>query len=260
MAQFNDLSRSFTAFDQDSTLLRAVEMSAKSWLVAALVPGVPRQPLKKMEACEGKLLAAIASWREEAEKAGRPVKRVVVAYEAGRDGFWLARLLKAHGIEAYVIHPSSIPVSREHKRAKTDRLDAAMLLRALLGWLRGERKHCQMAEIPSAEAEDERRLGRERERLVGERTRIVNRIKSLLAVLGVRGFNPKLKKAAEKLAALRTADGLPVPTNARAQILRLLQRLSLVRSQIAEIESERLERLEANKEDRANRMVALLAR
>ena len=82
-------------------------------------------------------------------KAGRTITRVVLAYEAGRDGFWLARWLRARGIEVYVMHATSVAVSREHKRAKTDRLDAAMLLRAFLGWLRGERGHCQMVAIPS---------------------------------------------------------------------------------------------------------------
>jgi transposase len=61
----------------------------------------------------------------------------------------LARWLRAQGIEAYVIHPSSVPVSREHRRAKTDRLDTELLKRAFLGWLRGEPKHCSMAAIPT---------------------------------------------------------------------------------------------------------------
>jgi hypothetical protein len=73
--------------------------------------------------------------------------RIVVAFEAGRDGFWLARWLRAREIEAYVIHPSSVPVSLEHRRAKTDRIDTELLKRAFLGWLRGEPKHCSMAAI-----------------------------------------------------------------------------------------------------------------
>ena len=64
-------------------------------------------------------------------------------------GFWLARWLRARGIEVYVIHPTSIPVSREQRRAKTDRLDTALLMRAVLGWLRGEPKHCNMVAIPT---------------------------------------------------------------------------------------------------------------
>ena len=65
-----------------------------------------------------------------------------VAFETGRDGFWLARWLRKRGIEAYVIHAASVAVSREHRRAKTDRLDTEQLKRSFLGWLRGERNHC----------------------------------------------------------------------------------------------------------------------
>ena len=145
----NDLSRSLVAFEQDSTLVAVIELSLKSWLVAGLVPGVERNPLKKQSADPDALLALLQRWRAEAIKAGREVGRIVVAFEAGRDGFWLARWLQARGIESYVIHPTSIAVSREHRRAKTDRLDCQLLMRALLGWLRGEAKHCSMAAIPT---------------------------------------------------------------------------------------------------------------
>jgi transposase len=87
------------------------------------------------------LLQMLYRWRDQATKAGHNINRMVVAFEAGRDGFWLARWLRARDIEAYVIHPTSIPVSREQRRAKTDRLDVGLLKRALLGWLRGEAKH-----------------------------------------------------------------------------------------------------------------------
>ena len=107
--------------------------------------------------------------------------------EAGRDGFWLARWLRARGIEAHVIHASSVAVSREHRRAKTDRLDTELLKRAFLGWLRGERDHCKMVAIPTIEDEDAKRPNRERESLAGERTRIVNRMKAALSRLGIRG-------------------------------------------------------------------------
>src|SRR6266446_8837499 len=153
-------------------------MSQASWLVAGIVPGIERQPLKKLTTDQEGLLQLLHRWRNEAAKAGRIIKRITVAFEAGRDGFWLARWLRAHQIEAHVIHPSSVPVSREHRRAKTDRLDSELLKRAFLGWLRGERDHCQRAAIPSLEAEDARRPSREREALVGERTRLVNRMKS----------------------------------------------------------------------------------
>ena len=108
-------------------------------------------------------------WRDEAGPAGHPIKRIAVAYEAAGDGFWLARWLKAHDIEAYAIHPASVAVSREHRRAKTDRLDTELLMRAFLGWLRSEKRHCTMAAIPTNEGEDARRPSRERETLVVRR-------------------------------------------------------------------------------------------
>ncbi len=176
VAQVNDLSRSLTAFDPISTLVVVVEMSKAKWLVSGAVPGIERQPLKKLEPDATALLRLIERWRNEAVRAGRPISRIALAYEAGRDGFWLARLLIARGIEAHVIHSASVAVSRERKRAKTDRLDAAMLMRVFLGWLRGERGHCGMVAIPTMEEEDARRPSRERECLVNERSRITNRV------------------------------------------------------------------------------------
>src|ERR671927_1177457 len=167
MPKPNDLSRSLATFEQESTLVVVIEMSRSSWLVAAIVPGVDREPLKKLEPDADALLRLLQRWQDEAAKAGRTLRRVVVAYEAGRDGFWLARWLRARGVEAYVIHPTSVAVSREHRRAKTDRLDTALLKRVFLGWLRGEPKHCSMVAIPSLlEEEDARRPNRERENLI----------------------------------------------------------------------------------------------
>jgi len=194
MQKLNDLSRSLTALEPDGTLIAVIEMSLSSWLVAGIVPGVERQPLKKLAVDESALLKLLHRWREEAEKAGRRIERLAVAFEAGRDGFWLARWLKARGIEAYVIHASSVAVSREHRRAKTDRLDTELLKRSFLGWLRGERDHCKMVEIPTMKDEDAKRPNREHDSLIGERSRIVNRMKAALVRLGIRGFNPNFRQ------------------------------------------------------------------
>src|SRR3954452_11714222 len=260
MPQRDDLSRSLTAFQQDGTLVAVVELSRSSWLVAGLVPGIGRHPLKKLEPGEGALLRLLHRWRDEAAGAGRTITRLVVAFEAGRDGFWLARWLRARGVEAHVIHPTSVAVSREHRRAKTDRLDTELLKRAFLGWLRGERGHCSMAKIPTPEEEDAKRPNRERENLVGERTRIVNRMKSTLARLGLRGFKPTLRKAAERLDSLRTAEGVPLPPNTLAELRRDMARLRFVMDQIREIEAARLTRLEQHPELASHAMVRLLAR
>ena len=211
MSQPFDASKSLTTLEQDSTIIAVIEMSQSRWLVAAVVPGVERQPLKKIEANEEALLKLLHRWRTEAGQAGREIKRIVAAYEAGRDGFWLARWLRARHVEAYVIHPASVAVSREHRRAKTDRLDTELLMRAFLGWLRGEKRHCSMAAIPTVAEEDARRPNRERGNLVTERTRIVNQMKAILARFGIRTFRPTLRRAEEKLDALQATGMISWP-------------------------------------------------
>ena len=260
MLQQFDASRSLTSLEQDNTIIAVIEMSQSKWLVAALVPGVKRQPLKRLDADEAALLKLLHRWRNEASQAGRQIKRIVVAYEAGRDGFWLARWLRGRGVEAYVIHPASIAVSREHRRAKTDRLDTELLLRAFLGWLRGEKRHCSMVAIPSEEEEDARRPNRERGNLVTEQTRIVNQIKAILTRFGIRTFRPMLRKAEEQLEGLRTAEGGPLPENTRAELRRYLARLSVVREQIRAIEQSRLGTLTTTPEKGPHAMVRLIAR
>jgi transposase len=260
MTQVDDLSRSFVAFDQTTSLTVVIEMSESSWLVAGMVPGVDRQPLKKLPPDPDALKRLLERWRAEAVKAAQTIERIVLAYEAGRDGFWLARWLQARGIEVHVIHSTSVAVSREHRRAKTDRLDTAMLMRVFLGWLRGERGHCGMVAIPTIEEEDAKRPRRERESLVGEKNRITNRMKSTLARLGIRGFKPHLRKAPERLAALRTPEGSAIPPNTLDEIRRDMARLAVVRGQIKEIEQARLERLEQAPQEGPNAMVRLLAR
>jgi transposase len=201
------LSRSLVALDQNSTIIAVIEMSQSSWLVAGVLPGIERQPRKKLEPNAEGLLGLLHRWRDEAIRAGKEITRIAVAFEAGRDGFWLARWLEARGVEAHVIHPSSVAVSREHRRAKTDRLDTELLKRGFLGWLRGERGHCSMARVPTIAEEDAKRPNRERECLVGERTRIVNRIKSTLARLGIRNFKPTLRGPAPAKAGGRRTSG-----------------------------------------------------
>ncbi len=131
-----------TALDYDSTIVTVVELSGKSWVVGAQVPGVARRSKHSIKARWEDLVALLDRLRRRAEAAGKRADRVVLAYEAGRDGFWLARLLAKRGIEVYVMQPSSIPVDRRARRAKTDALDVEMLLRTLLAWLRGEPRVC----------------------------------------------------------------------------------------------------------------------
>src|SRR6516225_9026094 len=260
MQKLNDLSRSLIPLDPDRTLIAVIEMSLSSWLVAGIVPGVKRQPLKKLAVDESALLKLLHRWREEAAKAGYRIKRIAVAFEAGRDGFWLARWLRARDIEAHVIHAASVAVSREHRRAKTDRLDTEGLKRAFLGWLRGEREHCKMAAIPTSAEEDAKRPHRERETLVGEHTSVINRIKATLARLGIRNLNPKLKKAAERLEHVRTPEGEPIPPNTLAELKRDMERKQFIAEQIRQIEKARLEQLKQAPQSGPNLMVLLLVR
>jgi transposase len=260
MSQPNDLSRSLTSLEQDSTIIAVIEMSQSSWLVAGIVPGIERHPLKKIEPSEEELICLLMRWRAEATKHGRTITRIAVAFEAGRDGFWLARWLRARDIEIYVIHPTSVAVSREHRRAKTDRLDTGLLKRVFIGWLRGEPDHCHMAAIPTLAEEDAKRPNRERERLVGERTRIVNRMKSCLVRFGVRNFKPTLRKAPERLETLQTPEGVPLPPNTLLELRRDMARLRFVMDQIKQVEEARAQRLEQAPQEKSHAMVRLLAR
>src|SRR6476620_9786636 len=170
MSELNDLSRSLTSLEQDKTIIAVIEMSQSSWVVAGIIPGIERHPLKKLEPSEEELVRLLMRWRTEATKNGHTITRIAVTFEAGRDGFWLARWLRARDIESYVIHPTSVAVSREHRRAKTDRLDTGLLKRVFIGWLRGEPDHCHMAAIPTLAEEDaKRRTGSARDSSVSGR-------------------------------------------------------------------------------------------
>jgi transposase len=187
MQKIQDDSKACPAtFVQDSTLVVVIEMGLSSWLVAGMIPGVSREPLKKIAPDAERLLQLLYRWRDEAIAACKEITRIAVGYETGRDSFWLARWLRQRGIDAHVIHATSVAISREHRRAKTDRIDTAMLRRGFLGWLRGEPGHCSMAIVPSVEEEDAKRPHRERDSLVQERTSTVNRMKSILIQFGVR--------------------------------------------------------------------------
>jgi transposase len=260
MSELNDLSRSLTSLEQDKTIIAVIEMSQSSWFVAGIIPGIERHPLKKLEPSEEELVRLLMRWRTEATKNGHTITRFAVAFEAGRDGFWLARWLRARGIETYVIHPTSVAVSREHRRAKTDRLDTGLLKRVFIGWLRGEPDHCHMAAIPTLAEEDAKRPNREREGLVRERTRIVNRMKSCLARFGIRKFKPTLRKAPERLATLGMPEGVPLPPNTLLELRRDMARLRFVMDQIKEVEETRAQRLEQAPQEKTHAMVRLIAR
>jgi transposase len=250
-----------TAFDHDSTLVLALELSGHGWEVGAVLPGITRRPCRSLPACDmAGLLRQIERWKTEAQRGGRTVRRTVLSYEAGRDGFWIARYLLARGIEVQIMHPASIPVERRGRRAKTDRIDLAMLLRTLLAWLRGEPRVCSMVRIPSEAEEDMRRPERERERLVSERIALENRIENLLCLQGITGFKPRLKKAAERLDELSSFAGTPLPPMLLAELRRLMTRHRVLSAQLREIETAREQAAATAEPDHAMQQIQMLAR
>ena len=147
--------------DYNSTIIGALELSEKKWVLAVQLPGVDRHSRHVLDAGGETLASLVERLKARCASAGRKIARVILTHEAGRDGFWLARFLARQGIEVHVMQPSSLPVDRRARRAKTDMIDAEMLLRTLMAWLRGEPRVCSMVPIPSEADEEARRANRE---------------------------------------------------------------------------------------------------
>src|ERR1700674_4469336 len=214
------------ALDYNSTIIGALELSEKKWVLAVQLPGVSRHSRHVLEACGDGLASFVERLKARCAAAGGKIPRVILTHEAGRDGFWLARFLARRGIEVHVIQPSSLPVDRRARRAKTDVIDVEMLLRTLMAWLRGEPRVCSMVPIPTETDEEARRAHREREDLTSERLSILHKIASILATLGVTSYRALRRDRREQLALLRQ-DGDSVPQAAQIRIERLLDRLEL---------------------------------
>ena len=238
----------------------AIELSSSIWLVAAHLPGAEKPKLHRIGAGDtAALLALVTSLRAHVQAVLGAAIEVASCFEAGRDGFWLHRLLMANGIASHVLEPTSILVNRRARRAKTDRLDAQGLLRVLMAYLAGDRQACSMVRVPTPEEEDAKRLHREREHLVQERVRLENRIEALLATQGIRQ-RPSLRSWERDLAALRTGDGRELPAHLRAELGRLRRRLVLAIEMIREIEAERAAALAADPHDDTGRKIEALCR
>jgi transposase len=186
------MSSSPTATSSEQCLYAALELSKNSWLLAIQLPGRDNPSLHPIKGGDPDgLIAKLDAARQRLAKVSGRVPKVTLCYEAGYDGFWLARFLERRGIDCRVMDPASLQVDRRARRVKTDRIDVEKLLHTLIAWCRGERHVCSMVVIPSAAEEDLRRSHRERDRLVRERTAHINRIKGLLFGQGIRGINVK---------------------------------------------------------------------
>jgi transposase len=219
----------------------SLELSRTRWLITSLVPGGgQRMSRHSVEAGDlAGLLARFWAIRDKAAARTGISYPIIVIQEAGLDGFWIHRALEKEGIESHVVDAASIAVSRRRRRAKTDRIDGEALLRVLLAFKRGEPRVCSMARAPTPQAEDCRRICRERKTLIVERIQHVNRIKGLLFSQGIGDYEPLRRDRRRALEAVRTGDGRELGAHMKAQIGRELDRVELLLDQIAAVEGER---------------------
>jgi transposase len=239
MARINDQPGS-TARRGPVSIFVSVELSRVRWLVTWTFHGSTKMSKTFARAGDGEgVLALLAQIGTRAERAQHPAGEIIVAQEAGLDGFWVHRLLERQGLESHVVDPASIAVPRRQRRPKSDAIDGETLLRVLMAWKRGEPRVCSMVVPPAPEDEARRRVVRERKMLVAERTCETNRIRGLLASQGVVDYDPLHRDCRVRLEGLRTGDGGALPPPFKAEIARALDRIKLVERQIADLEAER---------------------
>lgn len=245
--------------DRIATLEASLEVAVRSWKLALTHGRRLRPAVLDVKASDlwCRLQELLARLQEFKRKWGLAAScRVTLIYEAGQDGFWIARALQANGIQVLVVDAASIPVPRQARRAKTDRLDALKLLDVLRAWLRGERCGVRMVHVPSEQAEALRQMPRERGLLQKEVQQHRDRCRKLLRLCGcVQEIDASF---AERLTAgqVRCADGRPLPEQLWERLLRECERLELARCQLAGMERTLLEQLPPN----VQRCIATLAR
>jgi transposase len=221
-----------------ATVYVAFELSKANWQLGIMVPGAEKMSRYRIEGGNlAELSNVLTRSRARAEQQGKPV-RILSCYEVGLDGHWLHRWLTANGILNCEIDASSIEVNRRARRAKTDRIDLAQLMRAFLAYLRGEVGVCSMVRVPTPEDEDRKRRTRERERLLKERIGHSNRIKGLLHGQGIRDAMPLKPSFLSDVEQMRTGDGRTLPPRLKEEIRREHERLLLVHRQIKALEVE----------------------
>ncbi len=241
----------------EGTLFVAFELSEKTWKLGFSTGHgqKPRERTVTARQQEG-VLEEIAQAKRRLGLA--ETAPVVSCYEAGREGFWLHRLLQAHGVTSHVVDSSAIEVNRRQRRAKSDGLDVRKLLRMLMRYHAGERQVWQVVTVPSVEAEDQRHLHRDLETLKQERASTTTRIQGLLRSQGIRVTS--LSKLPEQLDALRLWDGSPMPPGLRRRVLRVYAQHTFLSEQIAEVEAERRSQLQASTDARIDQVRQLMQR
>jgi transposase len=239
------------------TLHLALDLGNTGWKLAfgtsiGHTPRLRTTPARDLDRLDAEIAAARARFGLSAHAP------VVVCYEAGRDGFWLQRALSARGLTCLVVDSASIEQNRRKRRPKSDRLDAAALLRLLLRHQAGERRVWSVVHVPSVEEEDRRHLHRELFTLTRQRTRQINRIKGLLALHGV--MLPRLRGLPASPPTLRDWQGAPLPTGLSARLEREWARLRAIQRDVRALAAERADLLASPNApaDPALRMVARL--
>jgi transposase len=253
--------QAYPTHSEEIVLAVSLELAASKWKVA-LHDGQREKPAVHTVAqpqAAARLQAVLDLIERHKEKWSLPAGvRTVVSYEAGQDAFWICRALQAHGIECYVIDPASIPVERQKRRAKTDRLDAIKLVINLRAWLRGERDRMHVVHVPSPQDEASRQLMRDRAELQKEVLQHRDRMRKLLATLGC-WDEVNHKAFAGRLARdeVRCHDGTPLPPELRERLLRECERLALAEQQLAALEKTRQASLPATARQRSDDLARL---
>ena len=218
------------------TLYLAFELGKNTWKLGFTI-GVAQQPRERTIPA-GDLDILQQEIARAKQRFGLPKDaRVVSCYEAGRDGFWLHRYVAAHGIQNHVIDSASIEVNRRQRRAKTDRLDVHKLLTMLLRHMAGERKVWSVVRVPSVDEEDRRQLHREMLTAKQDRTRVINRIKGLLAGHGVQ---LALQGDVDtQLDQVHQWDGSPLPAALLSRLKRAWRQVDFLTTHIQALEAQR---------------------